>query len=311
MKLTRTLVPRAPYDFPAAARYVAASASHVLEQVDADLTYRRALVLGGRPVLVSVSSVGSVAHPQLKLSVSGDTVDTATMREARRFVTRVFTLDADSAPFVRLLDAQPQLRPLRATFGALRPVLLAGDYESLIWAILGQQVTTVFAAQLKRALIDRVGDALVLGGERHPLLPTPRAVATLTVEQLRELRFSRQKAGYVLGLSQAVTAGELDLFALGRLPAEAAIAALTAHRGVGRWTAECVLMRGLGRADVIPAADVGLRRWAGRALGLAGLASETQVRDLAARVPGYEAWLAFAAWDALQKERVPQNVAPY
>ncbi len=311
MTRTRTLRPAAPYDFAAAARYVAQSAAHVLETVDQRLTYRRALVLEGRAVLVSLRSTGSVNAPALEMAVSGEVVDPSQLDAAERFATRVFSLDADPTPFLERLAGEPRLRPLAASFGALRPVLLAGAYESLIWAVLGQQVTTRLAATLKRALVDRVGRELRLDGTSYALLPDPEAVAALTVDELRQLRLSRQKASYVQGLSRAVAEGELDLGRVAKLDAQAAVGALTAHRGVGRWTAECVLMRGLGRSDVIPAADVALRQWTGRALGREGLAAEADVRALARSVEGYEGWLAFAVWDALQRERSGQKVAPY
>src|SRR5207302_479816 len=80
--------------------------------------------------------------------------------------------------------------------------------------------------------------------------------------------------------------------ALGRLPAEEAVARLGALKGVGRWTAEYVLMRGLGFPDVLPAGDGGLRRIIGREYGLGRLATEPEVRAVGAAWAG---WRSYAA----------------
>jgi DNA-3-methyladenine glycosylase II len=113
---------------------------------------------------------------------------------------------------------------------------------------------------------------------------------------LRELQFSRQKSEYVRSLAALVAEGRIDWDDLAARPAEEAIEALTALRGVGRWTAEYVLMRGLGHADVIPAADVGLQVAIGQAYGLGRKATEREVRELAQQWAPRRSHAAFAWW---------------
>ena len=87
------------------------------------------------------------------------------------------------------------------------------------------------------------------------------------------------------------------------MPSDQAIRELTALRGVGRWTAEYVLMRGLGHPDVIPAADVGLQSAIGRAYGLGRKATEPEVRMLAEQWVPRRSHAAFAWWWSLSAER--------
>jgi DNA-3-methyladenine glycosylase II len=87
------------------------------------------------------------------------------------------------------------------------------------------------------------------------------------------------------------------------MPSDEAIKELTALRGVGRWTAEYVLMRGLGHPDVIPAADVGLQSAIGRAYGLGRKATEPEVRTLAEQWVPRRSHAAFAWWWSLSAER--------
>ena len=89
---------------------------------------------------------------------------------------------------------------------------------------------------------------------------------------LRQFGFSRQKGRAMIELGQAVAEGHLDLEELADLPDDEAVNRLCELRGVGRWTAEYVLLRGLGRTHIFPGDDVGarnnLRRWLGLATPL-------------------------------------------
>src|SRR5207247_2092167 len=90
-------------------------------------------------------------------------------------------------------------------------------------------------------------------------------LAGLRPTDLRQFGFSRQKGRAIIELAQSVAAGQLDLEALASLPDDEAVRRLCELRGVGRWTAEYVLLRGLGRTHVFPGDDVGarnnLQRW--------------------------------------------------
>jgi DNA-3-methyladenine glycosylase II len=137
--------------------------------------------------------------------------------------------------------------------------------------------------------------------------------------ELRELQFSRQKSDYVRSLAALVAEDRINWAELAVMPSDAAIKTLTALRGVGRWTAEYVLMRGLGHQDVIPAADVGLQSAIGRAYGLGRKATEPEVRVLAEQWVPRRSHAAFAWWWSLSagldrsgqavKEKPPSRTA--
>jgi DNA-3-methyladenine glycosylase II len=88
---------------------------------------------------------------------------------------------------------------------------------------------------------------------------SPACILEQGHEGLRALGFSNQKARYVLGLAEATLSGALDFAALQVAPDDGVRAILTAHKGIGQWTADIYLMFGLGRGDVWPAADIGLQ----------------------------------------------------
>ena len=86
---------------------------------------------------------------------------------------------------------------------------------------------------------------------------------------LRDLGFSRAKARYVTELAQRVASGDLDLESLADVEDERALTELNSLAGVGRWSAEYTLLRGLGRWNVLPGDDVGARNNLQRRFGLA------------------------------------------
>lgn len=297
------LTPLAPYAFELALTYLQTSPSAILEQIE-EHRYRRALSLDGHAVLLSAWSVGRIEAPCLAVEVTGHTLPADIVARAAQHMRVVFSLDVDPGPFQRTGEGDPVFARLLYRYAGLRPVLLASPYEALIWAVIGQQVNVAFARKLKQTLVNLCGQHLALGGATYPLLPRPEDVACLDERVLRSQQFSSQKTAYLLNLSQAVASGELDFAQLAGLEYEDAVARLIQFKGIGRWTAEYVLMRGLGAVDSIPAADLGLRAIIGRSYGLARTATEAEVRNLAQAWAGWRGWAAFYWWLALQQERL-------
>lgn len=293
-RLRREIHPSRDLAFALALAYIGGWTAATQERVDlATTTWRRALRLDGRDTLVTLRP-GETAEA-LILEVAGVGVGPATLDAAERVVRRVFALDADPAEFEALAAADDVLQPLVAPYPGMRPVVIPDLYETLIWAILGQQINVGFARRLKERLVETAGRSLEIDGVRYPLLPRPEDVAALDPAVLLGQQFSRQKAAYVIGVSEEIAAGRLDLAGLATLPDDEIIAELTRLRGVGRWTAEYVLMRGMGRPDVIPAGDVSLQLLIGTA-ALGRRATEPELRDIADRWRPWRAWATFFVW---------------
>lgn len=295
---------RPPFDLALALRYLRLSPSTITERVDRGC-YERPIWLGERPALVRLAPGERPGYLRATLSTA-----TSASRDAdalRRLVTRVFGLDEDLAGLDAVAGNDPTFGRLVERYRGVRPILIADPLEALAWAIIGQQINVAFAAKLKRALIERFGDRLCCDGQVYVLFPRAETLAALGPDDLRPLQFSRQKIDYLVSSAAAVASGALDLAALADLPTDAALAALTRLRGIGRWTAEYVLLRGAGHRDVIPAADGGLRRIIGQAYGLGRLATEAEVRALAERWAGWRGYAAFYWWFYLQDKRPPRD----
>jgi len=144
-------------------------------------------------------------------------------------------------PVLAGVVATTRLAPLR---------LEQTPYRALLRAVLAQQVSKAAADAIEARFL-----ALFPGGD-----PTPARLLRTPQEALRAAGLSHQKAGYLHAIAEAARGGRLAAGRLERLDDEAVLARLTAIRGIGRWTAEMVLMFALGRPDVFPADDVGIER---------------------------------------------------
>ncbi|MBI2761516.1 MAG: DNA-3-methyladenine glycosylase 2 family protein [Chloroflexi bacterium] len=240
---------------------------------------------------------------RLLIELDGNGLSRSHLDAAVDLMERVFATRVDTSTLEADVAADPVFATAAQRFRGLRPVLIADPFETLVWAILGQQINVSFAAKLKRALVERFGER-VHGFDRDFLLfPEPQALTGLDHERdLRPLQFSRQKSDYVIGAAHEIAAGRLDFDNLRALEPEDAIARLVSLKGIGRWTAEYMLMRGLGFPDVLPAGDGGLRRVIGREYGLGHLASEAEVRAIAAHWSPWRGYAAFYWWLTLQLE---------
>lgn len=174
--------------------------------------------------------------------------------EIHAVVVGLLGLDQDAAAFARLARKLGLAR-LVAGRPELRISQTPTVFDGLLWAIIGQQINLPFACQLKRRLIALAGTPL-RDGLYAP--PTPAAVAALEPAALLPLKFSRQKADYVVSLARTVASGQLDLEALRTLSATRAERTLLALRGLGPWSVNYLMMRALSFADCVPLGDTGV-----------------------------------------------------
>jgi DNA-3-methyladenine glycosylase II len=157
-------------------------------------------------------------------------------------------------------------------------------FASLLRIIIGQQVSAAAASGIWRRL-----EAAV-----NPLAPA--AIAALEFEALKACGLSRQKAAYALALSQAVASRALDLEAVHALDDDAVVAALTAIKGIGRWTAEVYLLFAMRRRDVWPAGDLAVQVGMQRLKRLRQHPDPERVRKLAEPWRPYRSAAALFMW---------------
>ncbi len=181
---------------------------------------------------------------------------------------------------IAALAGEPVFAAILERAGAPRFRRRRNGFPTLLHIILEQQVSIDAAAAMHRRLNQVC----------RPLIPAN--FLKLDDATLRSCGFSRQKASYGRGLANAVASGALDFARLETMSDAEALAALIALKGIGRWSAEIYLIFALGRADIWPAADLGLQFAVAECLPLDARPSEPVLRQLGDR---WQPWRSVAA----------------
>jgi DNA-3-methyladenine glycosylase II len=251
--------------------------SNTVDRWDGE-AYRRVLTIGDATEEIAVRQLRRGKSPRLEVTADG-LMSAARRAEVTWRVERLLGTRIDLAAFYRFAAAEPKLGEVVEQFRGCKPPRFTSVFEALVNAIAGQQVTLSLTVQLLNKLAARYGlpsDRAM--AERQPGLrtsqaratasprafPRPEELARARLTTLRGFGFTGQKARAMTELSRAVVSGALDLESLAELGDRAAVERLISLNGVGRWTAEYALLRGLGRTHIFPGDDVGARnllRW--------------------------------------------------
>jgi DNA-3-methyladenine glycosylase II len=166
-------------------------------------------------------------------------------------------------------------------------------YGALVRAIVGQQLSVHAARAIYGRLTQRFGE--------RP--PTPAEIIADDPEELRAAAgLSRAKVAFLRSLAEHVISGELDLERLDELSDEEVIAELVAVKGLGTWTAQMFLMFHLGRPDVLPVGDLGIRRAVERAYALDALPQAAAIERIAEPWRPHRTLACRYLWRSLRNE---------
>lgn len=201
-------------------------------------------------------------------------------------------------------DIQKARRHIRASDAIMRrlidtvgPFTLRPErrrrFSVLARAIISQQVSTAAARTIRGRL-----EGIIANGRL-----TAEGIGRLTEPQLRSVGLSRQKASYLLDLARKSLDGTVRLDRIGRLPDEAVVEMLTQVKGIGRRTAEMFLIFSLGRLDVLPLDDLGVRAAIRYLYGLGDLPDKNTCMEIAAPWRPYATIGSWYCWRSLDLKR--------
>lgn len=298
--MMESLIPKAPFDFLQMLRRPLSRLSKVTVISPEQGTYTRAFRLPNRavPVPVTVVSEGSVDEPLLRIECEDEFSDEEQVALVDR-VKQVFSTDVNVEDFYGEMAHQPEWARLIQRLYGLRPIQDADLFESMVKVIIGQQLNVKFAATLVERLVDFGSEMVDWHGTSLPAFPSPERVASWSHDDLRMLSFSQRKAEYVVDFARAVVEGKIDLEALRGRSDEAVYDVLMPLRGIGRWTVECFLLFGMGRPDVMPAADIGVQNAVQQLYGLEQRPKEEEVRGLSESWAPWRSYATYYLWQSL------------
>ncbi|MBA2700944.1 MAG: DNA-3-methyladenine glycosylase 2 family protein [Chloroflexi bacterium] len=217
----------------------------------------------------------------IDMVVEGEAPDSA----AGDQLARVLSLDIDGTGYPALGQRDRVVGRLQERYRGLRPVLFASPYEAAAWALIGARIAIRQAARVKERMAAELGTELTIHGDRVVAFPGPGRLRT--IEAFPGL-FGR-KAEYLRGLAAATIEGRLDSANLRAMAEPDALAALRTITGVGPFSAELVLLRGVGTVDRAPANESRL----GRAVALAYEREEPAASELQSIT---DEWRPFRTW---------------
>jgi DNA-3-methyladenine glycosylase II len=221
--------------------------------------YSRTLALNEGAVVLSVKQSGTPGSPRLTATLAGAAVDQRSQALARGKLDKLLGLTVDVSGFAAMAAQDPVLHELAARMRGFKPPRFASVFEALVNAVACQQLSITVGVHLLNRLTAAHGRPVAGAPDGPRAFPDPRELSRVSPEDLKRLGFSLTKARTIIGASRAMLDGDLDLEGLERLEDNAAMEQLMGLYGVGRWSAEYVMLRGLGRLHIFPGDDVGAR----------------------------------------------------
>lgn len=258
--------------------------------------YRAAHVIAGRPLGIELSQDAE----GLLLGIAGAGASTAHLFEAEELARRLFSLDLDGALFQgRVGKADQVIAGLQRRFPGLRPVLFATPFEALCWAVLSQRTRMSHAAHLRSKLVAALGPTVIMDGGQLTAFPGPEHVLAAAGELAGVVGLSAVKASRLQGLAERGERGDFEPRRLREMSDERARAWLEQSPGIGPWTSEFVLIRGVGRSDLLPRGEWRLLSAVQRYYNLAERPSFEELERLSRGWEGFRSWAAFLLRAAL------------
>lgn len=287
-------IPKPPYfDYAQCLRYVDRGFDECLYKVT-DAVIIKTVCIDNAKALIQIQEEDDALGIKV---LNGSAID---RNDLAFYVRSWFDMERDLSDFYKISD--PLLQPLLERYKGLRLVGIESLFEALCWSIIGQQINLTFAFRLKRALVEKFGTSYEYDGHCYYFFPTPEAIATLSREDLLELQFSRQKADYLINLSQAFSERQISKEELQRLPLEEAVERLSQLKGIGPWTANYVAMRCLKFMDAFPMGDAGLQNAIKYLQGKKEKPSMSELTALAKKWQGWQAYATLFLWRSLSKD---------
>ncbi len=251
----RFFPPSPPFDFNLTLRRYQAYGEDSANHFD-DGIFRKVFTVDQRLYLLILSTV----EDRIGFDVQPTPASPRVWVQAETIARKILGLDFPVAAFYAWAERDPVLTSLTRQFCGLRPTLCPDLFEMLVTSITAQQINLRFAFAVRSRLIRQFGEQLHIAGKTYFAFPSPENLAAQDPTDLRALQFTAKKSEYIIDLARAICNGKLKLSDIATQSNEEIAARLLPIRGIGRWTIDWLLARGLGRGDAIAAGDLVVRK---------------------------------------------------
>jgi len=215
--------------------------------------YQRVLVVHENAVQVTVAQK---EETKLSVTIRSNEEVSGIQGVVKEMLIKILGTEKNLESFYQLSKMNKHLKLLTEKFRGVKPPRFSTIFEALVNAIACQQITLDLGILLLNRLSKNYGKQFA---DQHAF-PRPEDLADISEKELKSLGFSYQKARAIIELSKALVYKELSFEDVEILQNDEVVSLLMAIRGIGRWSAEYVLLRGLGRIDTFPGDDVGAQK---------------------------------------------------
>lgn len=222
-------------------------------------TYSRLFNLNNQPILVYVTQTNNKNMPtklELKL-LSEKNISKQQIVQIKFLIIKMLGLNVDLSHFYKISKEDSIIENLAQQFYGMRPTRYPSIFEALVNAVACQQVSLDSGIAVLNRLIENFGKKLTFENKTYYTFPAPEDLLNIEDIDLRKIGFSHQKIKTIKKLVYSILNNEINLELLESADNSHILQALQKLHGIGRWSAEYVLLRGFGRLDVFPGDDVG------------------------------------------------------
>jgi len=295
---TKTFLISTPreFNFDQCLNFLKRSPREVLHRCD-EKSVKKLLRFGSNEVLFQLTAA---EEGSLSVTVLSQSALQSPHADIEGYVREWFDLDTDLKPFYALARKDDLLKDLVKKFYGYRIVGQPDLFESLVWAVLGQQINVQFAFTLKARFVETFGEKLIFENEHYYIFPKPETIALLTDDNLLPLQFSRQKSNYVVLIAEAFATGSISKEKLKGLSLQQAKEHLTKIKGIGNWTANYALMKTFHYPSAFPLEDVGIHNAIKNLKAMKDKPTLEHVKRIFKKYKDWEAYATLYLWKSLE-----------
>ena len=255
-----TLKPASPFDFDLSARIFSDGDEQIRRYEDGK--FWQVIRINNKLISIVIKSLGAVDKPKLLVELkSNKELSNDDKKKVEEVIYSLFNLKTNLNPFYEEVKNDKIMSKLILALRGLKSPTTSTVFEALIDSIIEQQISLNVAHSIERKVIKSFGEILKLNDKVYYSFPTPEKLASATIKQLRKCGLSLKKAEYNRDISKLVSDGKLDLDKFKNYEDIKAITnELDKIRGIGVWTAELTMVRGMQKFEAMPADDLGIRR---------------------------------------------------
>lgn len=256
--------------------------------------YLRVFVFNNTPVKITVVSKKAINKPQFVVTLQAKAGLTDRLRkDVYLLIQKMLGPTIDLQSFYAISSKDDSLRLLTQQYRGVKPPRFPTIFEALINSIACQQLTLDLGILMINRLAKNFGMGFTDGEITYHAFPRPEDLAIASESDLKKLGFSHQKVHAIKELSINVANNKINLTNLEELTNEEAIKFLSSLHGIGRWSAEYVLLRGLGRLDIFPGDDVGAKNNLQRVFHMDKRPSYEDISEMTSRWHPFEGLVYF------------------